>query len=192
MLEMLSETASSHLRCASMPEPAMLTASKRAMSGRLQRAAQQGVLAVEGIERQLVAQAGLGGDDRLAVQVDVVAVRVGRLQRAGDGAPRDSRRLAVADLGLERGLEVGAAGQEARRVDVGDVVGGDPLTLRQARERSVQRLGGDVADPGSATRSADRRAGMQKDTIDLRIRGRALENSSAGSADPWRNSAVRA
>src|SRR3954447_9938619 len=146
MLEMLSETASSHLRCASMPEPAMLSASKRAMSGRLQRAAQQGVLAVQGIERQLVAQTGLGGDDRLAVQVDVVAVGVRRLQRAGDGAPRDGRRLTVGDLGLERRLEIGAAGQEPRRVDVGDVVGGDPLTFGQPRESAVQRCHGAVLD----------------------------------------------
>src|SRR3954447_26432862 len=139
MLEMLSETASSHLRCAIMPEPAMLIASKRAMSTRPQRAAQQRVLAVEGVERQLVAQPSLGGDDRLAVEVDVVAVGVGRLQRAGHGAPRDGRRRPVADGALQGVLEVGAAGQEARCVDVGDVVGGDPLTLGQPGEGAVQR-----------------------------------------------------
>src|SRR3954447_12896170 len=192
MLEMLSETASSHLRCASMPEPAMLIASKRAMSGRLQRAAQQGVLAVEGIERQLVAQAGLGGDDRLAVQVDVVAVRVGRLQRAGDGAPRDGRGLAVADLGLERGLEVGAAGQEAGRVDVGDVVGGDPLTLGQPREGAVQRRHGAVLDQhGTRRRSAVQDAAHIRGTSGYAA-AHASGDACGGSADPWRDVALRA
>src|SRR3954447_13609250 len=123
MLEMLSETASSHLRWASRPDPATLRLSNTA-SRRLQGRAQDAVLAVERVECQLVAQAGLGRDDRLAVEVHVVPVRVRRLQRAGHGAATDRRGLPAAELTAQARLEVGAAGQEARGVDVRDVVGG--------------------------------------------------------------------
>src|SRR4029450_5325653 len=95
---MLSETASIHLRCTSRLEPAMPSVSKTAMSVRPQRGAQDVVLAVERVEGELVAQAGLRGGDRLLVQVDVVAVGVRRLQGAGDDAA-GYRRGACASQG---------------------------------------------------------------------------------------------
>src|SRR5215213_10282418 len=97
MFEMLSETASIHLRWASRPEPEMPRVSKTPMSRRPERGAQQAVLAVEGVQGQLVAQAGLRRGERLLVQVDVVAVGVGRLQGPRDRATADRRGLAVAD-----------------------------------------------------------------------------------------------
>src|SRR4051812_48933749 len=142
MFEMLSETASIHLRWASRPDPEIPRVSKTPMSLRPERGAQQVVLAVQRVEGQLVAQAGLRGGDRLLVQVDVVAVGVGRLQGARDGATADGGGVAVADRVHQRGLEVDLAGQEPRRVDVGDVVGGDPLALGQAGESGVQRRRG--------------------------------------------------
>src|SRR3954452_16352628 len=132
MLEMLSETASIHLRWASRPEPEMLRVSKTPMSRRPERGAQQVVLAVQRIEGELVPQAGLRGGDRLLVQVDVVAVGVRRLEGTRDRATADRRRLAVADRVLQRGLEVHLAREEPGRVDVRDVVRGDALTLGQA------------------------------------------------------------
>src|SRR5687768_13632653 len=83
MFAMLSETASSHLRWTMRPDPEIPSVSKMATSRRPEGGAQGVVLAVERVEGQLVAQAGLGGDERLRIQVDVVAVGVGRLQRAG-------------------------------------------------------------------------------------------------------------
>src|SRR3712207_6220013 len=113
MLAMLSETASSHFRCTMRLEPAMPSVSKTAMSLRPEGRAQDVVLAVERVEGQLVAQAGLRGDDRLAVEVHVVAVGVRRLQRAGDGATVDRRRLAAAEGAAQLGLEVHPSGEEA-------------------------------------------------------------------------------
>src|SRR3712207_4068500 len=145
---MLSETASSHLRWTIRPDPEIPRVSKMAMSGRPEGGAQRVVLAVQRVEGQLVAQTGLRGDQRLLVEVDVVAVGVGRLQGAGGRAAADRRRLTAAQGALERGLEVHAAGEEAGRVDVRDVVGRDALALGEAGEAGVQRSGRDVADEG--------------------------------------------
>src|SRR4051812_30389873 len=82
MFEMLSETASIHLRLTMRPDAEIPSVSKTAMSGRPEGAAQDVVLAVQRVQGELVPQAGLGGDDGLLVQVDVVAVGVRRLQRA--------------------------------------------------------------------------------------------------------------
>src|SRR3954451_9195276 len=116
MLEMLSETASSHLRCASRPDPEMPRVSKTPMSLRPERRAQEVVLTVQRVEGQLVAEAGLGRDDRLAVEVHVVPVGVGGLERPDHRAAGDRRGVAVAQGTGECRLEVGAAGQEAGRV----------------------------------------------------------------------------
>src|SRR4051794_3311053 len=97
MFEMLSETASIHLRWASRPDPEMPRVSKTPMSLRPERAAQQAVLAVERVEGELVPESGLRGGDRLLVQVDVVAVRVRRLEGTRDRATADRRALAVPD-----------------------------------------------------------------------------------------------
>src|SRR4029450_11215766 len=145
MFAMLSDTASIHLRRTSRLEPAMPSVSKMAMSLRPEGRAQGAVLAVQRVEGQLVAQARLRGGDRLHVEVDVVPVRVGRLERARDRAAADRGGLTVAQGTAQRGLEVDAAGQESRRLDVGDVVGSDPLTLGQAAEGGVQRWRGDGA-----------------------------------------------
>src|SRR4051812_41315090 len=102
MFEMLSETASIHLRWARRPEPEIPRVSKTPMSLRPERGAQQVVLAVERVEGQLVAQTGLRRGDRLLVQVDVVAVGVRRLEGPCDRAATDRRRLAVADRVLQR------------------------------------------------------------------------------------------
>src|SRR4051794_7105117 len=161
MFEMLSETASIHLRWASRPDPEMLRVSKTPMSLRPECGAQEAVLAVERVEGELVAQAGLRRGDRLLVQVDVVAVGVRRLEGARDRATADRRGLAVVDRVLQRGLEVDLARQEARRVDVGDVVGRDALALCQAGERRVQCRRGGVGDHGTGCRR------VQQDTIDL-------------------------
>src|SRR4051812_20844986 len=162
MFEMLSETASSHFRWTIRPDPEIPSVSKMATSGRPERGAQGVVLPVERVQGQLVAQAGLGGDQRLRVEVDVVAVGVGRLERSGDRPTVDLRRLAVAQGAAERGLEVDAAGEEPRGVDVGEVVGGDALALGQPGEAGVQRGGGDLADHGAGRRR------VQWDTFDLR------------------------
>src|SRR3954464_10054773 len=97
MFEMLSETASIHLRWARRPDPEIPRVSKTPTSLRPECAAQQVVLAVERVEGQLVPQTGLRGGDRLLVQVDVVAVGVRRLEGARDRATGDRRVLAVAD-----------------------------------------------------------------------------------------------
>src|SRR5688572_175594 len=144
MFEMLSETASSHLRWTIRPDPEIPSVSKTAMSGRPQGGPQGRVLAVERVEGQLVAQAGLGGDQRLLVEVHVVAVGVRRLQRARGRAAADLRGVAAAERVLQGGLEVRAAGEEAGRVDVRDVVGGDARTLGQSGEAGVQRRRRDV------------------------------------------------
>src|SRR3954462_15299414 len=178
MFEMLSETASSHLRWTSSPDPEMPRVSKTAMSARPQGRAQDAVLAVERVEGQLVAQPRLGGDDRLAVQVDVVPVRVGRLQRLRHGAAGDRRLLTVAERPGQGRLEVGAAGQEAGCVDVRDVVRGHARALGQAGEGGVQRRRGGVAD-----HRTDR--WEEQGTSDLLVRGRPSP-TWAGSADPWR------
>src|SRR5215218_5045226 len=182
---MLSETASIHLRLTMRPDAEMPSVSKMAMSLRPERAAQHVVLAVERIEGELVPQAGLGGDDRLLVQVDVVSVGVRRLERARGRGAVERRGFPAAEGALQRGLEVHAAGQEAGSLDVGDVVRGDPLALRQPGEGGVQCSRGGVADHGTGRRR------MQQDTIDLRVCGRH-SRASAGSADPWRSGAVRA
>src|SRR3954454_5022906 len=127
MFEMLSETASIHLRLTMRPDAEMPSVSKMAMSLRPESRAEDVVLAVQRVEGELVPQAGLGGDDRLLVQVDVVAVRVRRVERAGGRGAVQRRALAVAQRALERGLEVDPAGQEAGSLDVGDVVRSDPL-----------------------------------------------------------------
>src|SRR3712207_4189051 len=97
MLAMLSETASIQRRWTDRPDPemSMLSNTSRRPEGRAQTA----VLAVQRGQRELVAQAGLGGDDRLAVEVHVVAVRPRGLQRAGDRATGARRRPALAQLG---------------------------------------------------------------------------------------------
>src|SRR5829696_8900385 len=146
MLEMLSETASIHLRWASRPDPEIPRVSKTPMSRRPERGAEQAVLAVQRVEGQLVPQAGLRRGDRLLVEVDVVAVGVRRLERARDRATVDGRALAVADRVLQGGLEVHLARQEARRVDVGDVVRGHALTLGEAGQSRVQCRRGGVGD----------------------------------------------
>src|SRR3954452_10018424 len=144
MFEMLSETASSHLRWTMRPDPEIPRVAKTATSCRPEGRAHDVVLPVERVEGQLVAQAGLRGDERLRIQVDVVAVGVRRLEGTRDRAAVDGRRLSVADLAGRRGsrrtgrLEVHAAGEEAGRVDVRDVVGSDALTLGQAGECGVQ------------------------------------------------------
>src|SRR5215218_3473040 len=137
MFEMLSETASSHLRWTMRPDPEIPRVSN--MSLRPERGAHDVVLAVERVERQLVPQAGFGGDEGLRIEVDVVAVGVRRLEGPGDRAAGDGRGLTAADGAGQRRLEVHAAGEEAGRVDVRDVVGGDPLALGQAGEGAVQR-----------------------------------------------------
>src|SRR5918998_570851 len=122
MLAMLSETASIQRRWTDSPDPEMSRLSNT--SGRPQCRAQAAVLAVERGEGELVAQAGLGGDDRLAVEVHVVAVLAGGLEGTGDGAAGHRGRPPLAQLGAQRGLEVRPAGEEARGLDVGDVVRG--------------------------------------------------------------------
>src|SRR3954452_21175983 len=124
----------------------MRSESKVLISRRPQGRAQQVVLAVEGVQRQLVAEARLGGDRRLGVEVDVVAVGPGRVRGLPDGAVTDRRGPAVGELAAQGGLEVDAAGQVAGRVDVGDVVGGDLLALLQPGEGGVQRRHGHVGD----------------------------------------------
>src|SRR3954470_1501109 len=185
MFEMLSETASIHLRLTMRPDAEMPSVSKMAMSLRPESRAEDVVLAVQRVEGELVPQAGLGGDDRLLVQVDVVAVRVRRVERARGVATVERGGLPVAQGALERRLEVDPAGEEAGSVDVRDVVRGDSLTLRQPGEGGVQGRRGGVADHGTGRRR------VQQDTIDLRVRGRH-SRASAGSADPWRCGAVRA
>src|SRR4051795_2001662 len=113
---MLSETASIHLRLTMRPDAEMPKVSNMAISLRPERAAQHVVLAVQRVEGELVPQTGLGGDDRLLVQVDVVAVGVGRLERARGVGAVHRRLLAVAQCALERGLEVDPAGEEAGSV----------------------------------------------------------------------------
>src|SRR5688500_12710095 len=110
MLDMLSETASSHLRWTSSPEPEMPSVSKTATSLRPEGRAQDVVLAVERVEGQLVPQPGLRGGDRLHAQVDVVAIGVGRLERARDGPTVDRGGFAVRERTTQRGLEVHPAG----------------------------------------------------------------------------------
>src|SRR3954454_10281956 len=122
MFEMLSETASSHLRWTMRPDPEIPRVSN--MSRRPEGGAHDVVLPVERVQGQLVAQAGLGGDEGLRIQVDVVAVGVRRLEGTRDRPAVDGRRLSVADLAGQSRLEVHAAGEEAGRVDVRDVVGG--------------------------------------------------------------------
>src|SRR4028119_1327423 len=112
MLAMLSETASIHRRWTESADPEMSRLSNT--SCRPEGRAQAVVLAVERGEGELVAQAGLGGDDRLAVEVHVVAVLPGGLQRAGGRPAGDGRRPPLAQLGAQRGDEVGPAGEEAR------------------------------------------------------------------------------
>src|SRR4028118_1335696 len=112
MLAMLSETASIHRRWTESADPEMSRLSNT--SCRPEGRAQAVVLAVERGEGELVAQAGLGGDDRLAVEVHVVAVLPGGLQRAGGRPAGDGRRPPLAQPGAPRGLEVGPAGEEAR------------------------------------------------------------------------------
>src|SRR3954453_5793555 len=124
----------------------MRNESKVLMSRRPQGRAQQVVLAVERVERQLVAQPGLGGDRHLGVEVDVVAVGAGRVRGLPHGAVADGRGPAAGQLAAQGGLEVDTAGQVAGRVDVGDVVGGDLLTLLQSAEGGVQRRHGRVGD----------------------------------------------
>src|SRR5829696_10280847 len=124
MLDMLSETASIHFRLTMRPDAEMPRVSKTAMSLRPECAAEDVVLAVQRVQGQLIPQAGLGGDDRLVIQVDVVAVRVGRIERARGRPAVDRGGVTTADRVAERGLEVDPAGQEARRLDVGDVVRG--------------------------------------------------------------------
>src|SRR3954463_10005589 len=138
MFEMLSETASIHLRLTMRPDAEMPRVSKTAMSLRPQGRAHDVVLAVERVQGELVPQTGLGRDDRLLVQVDVVAVGVGRLERPRGVGAVERRRLTLAEGALERGLEVHPAGEEAGGVDVRDVVGGHPLPLRQPGEGGVQ------------------------------------------------------
>src|SRR5688500_945402 len=106
MLEMLSETASSHLRWTMRPDPEIPRVSN--MSRRPEGRAHDVVLAVERVEGQLVAQARLGGDQRLRVEVDVVAVGVGRLQRPGHRAAVDRGGLTAADGAGQGRLEVQA------------------------------------------------------------------------------------
>src|SRR5690348_12731049 len=121
MFEMLSETASIHLRLTMRPDAEMPSVSKTATSLRPEGRAHDVVLAVERVQGELVPQTGLGGDDSLLVQVDVVAVRVGRVQRPRGVGAVGRRRLTLAECALERGLEVDAAGEEAGGVDVRDV-----------------------------------------------------------------------
>src|SRR3954454_21064094 len=134
---MLSETASIHLRLTISPDAEMPRVSNMLMSLRPEGAAQHVVLAVQRIEGELVPQAGLGGDDRLLVQVHVVAVGVGRLERTGGVRAVGRGGLTVAESALQRGLEVDPAGEEAGSLDVRDVVRGDALALRQPGEGGV-------------------------------------------------------
>src|SRR3954465_12597263 len=101
MFEMLSETASIHLRLTMRPDAEMPSVSKTAISGRPEGRAHDVVLAVERVEGELVPQTRLGGDDRLLVQVDVVAVGVRRLQRPGGHSAVHRRRLTLAERAFE-------------------------------------------------------------------------------------------
>src|SRR4028119_1986756 len=113
MLAMLSETASIHRRWTESADPEMSRLSNT--SCRPEGRAQAVVLAVERGEGELVAQAGLGGDDRLAVEVHVVAVLPGGLQRAGGRPAGDGRRPPLAQLGAQPGLHGGPDGGGPRR-----------------------------------------------------------------------------
>src|SRR4051794_36144825 len=113
----------------------------------LQHGADQPVLGGEGAGEKLLLETRLGGRHDLGVKADVVAVDAG-LRVAGRDTDPSLRRVSAGQRLREARLELDGAGGEARRLDVGDVVGGHSLTRREAANGSLQRQRCNVVEHG--------------------------------------------